>query len=125
MTYTINYNATKKIVTLSIIGLFKISQSLHILGEMAQKGRDNNCNLFILNGDNVLIQDNFIEVYTLFEKLEQYLRKRPYRLAIVFKKQKNVFNFIDSVAVNHGFRLKSFKNNDKACRWLKFKTITA
>lgn len=123
MTYTINYNAANKIVTLSIIGLIKISQSMHIVDEMVNKGRENNCHLFVLNGDNIVVQDSFIEVYTLFDNLELYLRKRSDRLAIVFKKQKNIFNFIDSVAINHGFSLKSFNNNDKACRWLNFKTI--
>ena len=125
MTYTINYNVTNKIVTLSIIGLIKISQSMHILGEMVHKGRKNNCNLFVLMGDKIVIQDNFIEIYMLFDNLEQYLKKRSDKLAIVFKKQKNIFNFIDSVAINHGFSLKSFDNSDKACRWLNFnKTLS-
>jgi hypothetical protein len=51
LTYTIKYNATNKIVTLSITGLIKINQSMHILVEMVQKGRENNCSLFVLNGD--------------------------------------------------------------------------
>ena len=122
MTYTIKYNAIDKIVTLSIIGLIKISQSMHILGEMVHKGRENNCNLFVLNGDEVVIQDNFIEVYTLYENLELYLKKRFDRLAIVFKKQTNTFNLIDSVAINHGFIIRSFKNKDNACMWLNIKS---
>ncbi len=86
MTYTIKYNATNKIVTLSIIGLIKISQSMHVLGEMVHKGRENDCNLFVLDCDEAVIQDNFIEVYTLFDNLELYLQKRSDRLVIVFKK---------------------------------------
>jgi hypothetical protein len=118
----IKYNAETKIVTLSILGLIKMSESLHIIGEMVHLGRDYDCRLFILNGDEVIIQDNFIEVYTLFDNLELYLQKRSDRLAIVFKRQKNLFNFIDSVAINHGFTLKTFNDHDKACRWLNFKT---
>lgn len=121
MTYTINYCTTNKIVTLSIVGLVKMSQSMNIIDEMIHLGRENKCNLFVLNGDQVIIQDNFIEVYTLLDKLGLCFQKRRDRLAIVFKNQKRIFCFIDSVAINHGISLKSFDDSGRARRWLNFK----
>lgn len=118
MTYSIQYNATKKLVTLSIDGLIKLSQSLQIIGEMVKVGRENNCRLFVLDGAEIIIQDNFIEVYSLFDNLEQYLTKRTDKLAIVFKRQLNIFALIENVAMNHGFTIRSFKDGDKAQRWL-------
>ena len=121
LTYNINYSETNNIVTLSIIGLIKISQSMIVIDEMIKKGRINNCNLFVLDGDGAVIQDNSIEVYMLFDNLKLYIKKHSDRLALVFKKQKNVFGLFDTVAVNYGLSIKSFNDNDRACRWLKIK----
>lgn len=121
MTYSIQFNAATKLVTLSIDGLIKLSQSLNIIGEMVKIGRENNCYLFMLDGDAIIIQDNFIEIYTLFDNLERYLQKRTDKVAIVFKRQLNIFSLIESVAINHGFTIRSFKNGDKAQRWLNIK----
>jgi hypothetical protein len=110
-------------VTLSIIGLIKISQSMIVIDEMIQKGRINNCNLFVLDGDGAVIQDSFIEVYASFDNLKLYIKKHSDRLALVFKKQKNIFGLFDTIAINYGLSIKSFNDNDRACRWLKFKPI--
>lgn len=121
MAYTIKYDDANKVVTTTVVDLIKISTSLNIFRDMTQLGREYNCRLFLLNADNAVVNDNFIEVYALFDDLELYLRKGTDKLAIIHKKQRHIFNFIDSVAINHGFMLKSFSDNDKAIRWLNFK----
>lgn len=121
MAHSIKYDAVKKIVTTTVIDLIKISTTLNIFRDMVQVGREYNCRLFVLNADEAVVNDNFIEVYALFDDLELYLRKGTDKLAIVHKRQRHIFNLIDSIAINHGFMLKSFNDNNKAIRWLNFK----
>ncbi len=118
MSYKIDFDRDLEYVSLSVRGALNMSQVRVCRGELQAVLRVYDRTRVLLDTTNVIAKLSAIEDYKFIKELRHEFPSYV-SMALVVSRERTTFGrFIETAAVNHGVRLKSFTDMNEAVAWL-------
>ncbi|MFZ1292505.1 MAG: hypothetical protein WAR79_20615 [Melioribacteraceae bacterium] len=121
MKYTIDFLEEKKIIGIKTKGRLNFQIVEEYSKEAVKLARKNNCNKFIFDHSNTILQGSIFNIHTAEDELQQFGFKNSDQIAIVLTDQEQNSNVKQSINRNDSWCvLKYFfnGNNSEAIDWL-------
>ena len=123
MLHKVTYDENAKIITIKYWGNITLPELQRGSKDAAQKIIEHKCNHILVDSREIDFQLSTLEIYDLPETFSSILSEfglelRKIKRALLVDKLEDDYRFVETVAVNRGYRVKLFEDVNEARKWL-------
>ena len=123
MEFQILYNQEIGVIEARVSSIFNLNLIDNMAPELAKKAVNTGCKLMLIDFSKTEISMKTVEIFKVPEKLAQIFNSygldiRCIKRSILFSKQNEDFQFLETVSDNSGHNFKIFTDEKDAMIWL-------
>ncbi len=118
MKYELTYDKERNLIIGHVYGEFDSSLVTKMASDLADMIQKHGCNRLLNDLRSARITPSTIEIYTMPKSVAKFREATRCKRALVVSGPLKDYNFLETVSVNVGQRLKIFTDPDTAIDWL-------
>jgi len=118
MAYSVEFDSEHQIVRVLITGRLDVENGLAATAEGIELAEQHQARRFLFDVRGAEVDAELVDVYEMPDRIWDLGAKPDNRAAIIYSQDLLTYEFLENVARNRGQNVNTFKDEEKAIKWL-------
>ncbi len=125
MNYTLEYLSDGGYVVVRMGGRIVVEAARECALQVFRLAAENSCKKILLDCGDAIADTGISDIHKFFSQLEAMGCDRRMNIAIAFRRQPEIYQYLETVARNRGFDFRGFPELADAEAWLSGETVAS
>ena len=108
----------QKFIWVTATGQLSASRSVELCGEAIALAKKEGLRRFLFDFQDAVPNLTFADIFRIPDQLRMVMPIPQNRTAIVYRRYRIIYRFVETMTFNRGYQVKVFEDMDEAMKWL-------